>query len=56
VGGMQRAFVVSTLLALIVVAIAFMLPGRLPAPQQQIASADDVDDDLDDGVIDPVPA
>jgi len=55
-GGMERAFVVSALLALIVVAIAFMLPGRLPAPQQQTSEAEQVDDDLDDDVIDPVPA
>jgi MFS transporter, DHA2 family, lincomycin resistance protein len=54
VGGMERAFIVSSLLALIVVAIAFVLPGRLPAQPESAGIAELegelTDDDLDDGV------
>jgi MFS transporter, DHA2 family, lincomycin resistance protein len=56
-GGLRMAFVVSAALTLIVVAMAFLLPGRLPAPAHHASAVeDDVDDDLDDGVTDPVPA
>ena len=57
-GGMQLAFVVSAALAVIVVVMAFLLPGRLPASAQDTleADGDNVDDGLDDGVVDPVPA
>jgi DHA2 family lincomycin resistance protein-like MFS transporter len=55
VGGMERAFVVSSLLALIVLAIAFVLPGRLPAHEEMQPAGDELvefetEDDLDDGV------
>jgi DHA2 family lincomycin resistance protein-like MFS transporter len=52
-GGMQKAFVVSAALSVIVVVMAVALPGRLPAPQDD---AWEVDGDLDDGVVEQVPA
>jgi MFS transporter, DHA2 family, lincomycin resistance protein len=48
--GMRSAFVVSAALSLIVVALAFALPGRLPAP------AADTVDDFDDGIADAIGA
>jgi DHA2 family lincomycin resistance protein-like MFS transporter len=56
-GGMQRAFMVGAALSLIVVAIALVLPGHLPAPEDdgwehhEEAGSDDLD-----GLVDPVGA
>lgn len=49
-GGMRTAFVVSAALSVLVVALAVVLPGRLPAP------AEDPWNDLDDGIADEVSA
>jgi DHA2 family lincomycin resistance protein-like MFS transporter len=55
-GGLRMAFWVSAALTLIVVAVAFVLPGRLPATESGETVEVDLDDDLDDGVVEPVPA
>ena len=56
-GGLRVAFVVSAALTLVVIAMAFLLPGRLPAREQDTwEAAFEGDDDLDgDGLADPVP-
>jgi DHA2 family lincomycin resistance protein-like MFS transporter len=54
-GGMRTAFMVSAALSLVVVAMAVVLPGRLPAPQDDTWDHG-LDDDLDDGIADPVAA
>jgi DHA2 family lincomycin resistance protein-like MFS transporter len=61
-GGMRTAFVVSAALTVIVVALALVLPGRLPAPAVGVLDNPELDEgdlddgDLDDGVPEPVPA
>jgi DHA2 family lincomycin resistance protein-like MFS transporter len=56
-GGLGRAFVVSAGLSLIVIALAVVLPGRLPAPQDDTWEGGPHGGlDLDDGIADPVAA
>ncbi|MFL6059622.1 MAG: DHA2 family efflux MFS transporter permease subunit [Marmoricola sp.] len=54
-GGMERSFMVGAAFALVVVAIAFVLPGRLPAPSEDTWEQHDAASDPD-AVIDPVGA
>jgi DHA2 family lincomycin resistance protein-like MFS transporter len=56
VGGMQWAFGLSAILSVAVVVLAVVLPGRLPAPEQGTWDTSELDDDLDDGLTEPVPA
>ncbi|MBO9519925.1 MAG: multidrug efflux MFS transporter [Nocardioidaceae bacterium] len=52
-GGMERAFVVGAAISLVVVAVAVILPGRLPAPADDTwENRDEIDLD-DDGVVVP---
>jgi DHA2 family lincomycin resistance protein-like MFS transporter len=54
-GGLGRAFMISAGLSLIVIALAVVLPGRPPAPQDDGWEASGATlDDLDDGLADPV--
>jgi DHA2 family lincomycin resistance protein-like MFS transporter len=58
IDGIDRAFSVSAALSLIVLALATVIPGRLPDSDNEMESDSwgATDDDLDDGVVDVVPA
>lgn len=57
VGGMQWAFALSAILSVVVVLLAVVLPGRLPAPAQAGWDVAELDEDLDDdGLTEAVPA
>jgi DHA2 family lincomycin resistance protein-like MFS transporter len=59
VHGVERAFAVSAGLAVVVLALAIALPGRLPAPEQDVwdgGPGGALDEGLDDGIADTVAA
>jgi DHA2 family lincomycin resistance protein-like MFS transporter len=57
VGGMQWAFGLSAILSVVVVVLAVVLPGRLPAPAQEAWDVAELEQDLDDdGLTEVVPA